>query len=458
VNFNSLAAAGKILQLTLGIPALGPKVNYPLYGAYFQDDWKPTPKLTLNLGVRWDVQWNSMVQEVNGQRYMGTFSIPGVYDRSTRKRDLDNVAPRFGFAYDVGGHGLTVVRGNVGVFYAQLPNLPLYFEQLYQDGANTNAVTIRAPRLTNWLNPTAEVGNPKQYISAKPTTTLDGNDLQNPVGYQFGLGFSRQISPGFGLDVDVVRLQGRHEILPRNLNLPDPVTGRFLVPTYGVVTINETDGRSLYNALLVKLQKRMSHKLQFLASYTLSKADNTSSSIYTSAADSFQLGNEYGPAAADRRHRFVLSGVTTALPYDLQFSGVLSLSSSRPFDVLAGQDLNKDGDFSDRPPGVTRDQGCRNLDLTAVNAFRQLNGIAPVTSVDCQGHVSLDVRLSKAIRFSSARRLELFFEVFNLTNANNLEHAQGQAIQVDRALSSTFGQAIIAGYPRQAQLAARFLF
>ena len=164
------------------------------------------------------------------------------------------------------------------------------------------------------------------------------------------------------------------------------------------------------------------------------------------------------PAAADRRHRFVLSGITTALPYNLQFSGVMSLASSRPFDIRAGRDLNRDGDFSDRPPGVTRDQGCRGLDLDAINSFRRTNGLGPVTSVDCQGRVSLDVRLSKAIRFSSARRLEVFFEIFNLTNSGNLEHAQGQAIQTDQALSSTFGKAILAGAPRQAALAARFLF
>jgi hypothetical protein len=261
-----------------------------------------------------------------------------------------------------------------------------------------------------------------------------------------------------GLDVDVVRLDGRHELLPRNFNLPD-AAGRFLRPEYGIIVINQTDGHSKYEALLVKLEKRMSRKLQFMASYTLAKADNTSNSIYVSAADSFRLEDEYGPAAADRRHRFVFSGITTALPYDLQFSSVLSLGSSRPFDIRAGRDLNRDGDFSDRPPGVTRDQGCRGLDLGAINSFRQINGgLAPVTEVGCQGRVSLDVRLSKSIRFSGARRLEVFFEIFNLTNAENLEHAQGQAIQTDQALSATFGKAILAGAPRQAALAGRFLF
>jgi hypothetical protein len=181
------------------------------------------------------------------------------------------------------------------------------------------------------------------------------------------------------------------------------------------------------------------------------------SSIWDAPGDSNRMDDEYGPATADRRHRFVLSGITTALPYDLQFSGVLALASSRPFDVRAGRDINGDGDFGDRPPGVTRDQGCRDLSLAAVSAFRTANGLSAVNAVDCPGRVSLDVRLSKSFRFSN-RQLEIFFEVFNLTNAENLEHAQSQAIQSDLALARTFGQAIIAGVPRQAALAARFIF
>jgi hypothetical protein len=457
VNFDALAAANQVLQLQIGLEPSGPKINYPLYAWYFQDDWKPTSRLSVNAGIRWDMQWNSMLHAQNGQPFLGSLLIPGVYDRRTRTRDLNNYAPRLGFAYDLDGHGTTVVRGSAGLFYAQLPNLPLYIEPRDADGQNSNTIIINQPHLTNWTNPLAEIGDPSTYLAARRNISVNANDMQNPSSYQLGVGFSRQVTPSLGLNVDVVRVKGKNELRSRNLNVPDPVTHKPLTDAYGVITQYETRGRSVYDALLVKLDKRMTNKLQFMASYTLARANNTISSIWDVPGDSNRMEDEYGPATADRRHRFVFSGITTALPYGLQFSGVLSAGSSRPFDVRAGLDINRDGDFGDRPAGVTRDQGCRDLDLSAVNAFRAANGLPAVNSVDCPERVSLDVRLMKSFRFA-ATQLEVFFEVFNLTNASNLEHAQSQGIQSEVALARTFGQAIIAGVPRQAAVAARFIF
>jgi hypothetical protein len=458
VNFAALGAASQILQLQIGQEPTGPEVNYPMYGFYFQDDWKPASRVTMNLGVRWDAQWNTMVNEIGGEPFLGDLLIPGVYDRRTRERDLNNWAPRGGLAYDLLGDGKMILRANTGLFYSMVPNLPIYVEARDRDGQNSTTVIINNPRLTNWEDPLAEIGDPTRFLAARRNISVVVNDLQNPSAFQAGIGFSRQLTDGMAIDVDVVRIEGENEFRSRNLNVPNAVTGQQLTSAYGVITQYETTGRSLYKALMMKVEKRMTNNLQFMASYTLAKGDNTVSSMWDGAADSNRLDDEYGPSTSDRRHRFVFSGITTALPFGLQLSGVLSLGTSRPFDVRAGTDINSDGDFGDRPPGVTRNEGCRDLSLDAVNAYRGSRGLPAVSSVECPGRYTLDTRLGKTFRLVGDHRLELFFEVFNVFNAQNLEHSQSQAIQSWTAIASNFGQAIIAGTPRQAALAARYMF
>lgn len=458
IPWDTLFAQGRIRQLTFGWGGEYPTVNFPTYAAYVQDDWKPVPRLTLNLGLRYDYQIFHTAK-YQGQPFVGTFKIPGVYDRSTRKPDRNNVAPRFGFAYDPSGEGKTVIRGSAGLYYQLLSLGRSYTEWRERDGANVNAVTIVNPHLTNWENPLAEI-DPRTYAGAVRDIGVVANDAVNPASIQMGLGFSRELAHDLGLDVDYVRVKGWNEgYVHRNINAPDPVTGHRLTEQFRVVTQFEMVGRALYNALLVKLEKRFSRNLQLMGSYTLAKGENMFDGQSGTVANAYRLEDEYGPTTADRRHRLALSGITAALPGDLQFSWVLSAGTSRPFDVRAGRDLDRDGQFLDRPPGVTRNQACRDLDLAAVNAFRQALGQKPVNGIECQGRVVVDVRLGKTFRLGGAKRLELFFEVYNLANAKNLEYSKtSTAATEEQVLAATFGQPSRAGLPRQAALAARFSF
>jgi hypothetical protein len=459
INYDQLAAAGKVNQLTIGLVPAGPKINYPVYGWYFQDDWRPASKLTVNLGIRWDVQTNSMLQAQNGQPFIGTFYIPGVYDRHTRTRDLNNYGPRVGLAYDLQGDGRTVLRANAGLFYGLLPNLPLYIEPRDADGQNSNSVVITNPHFTNWNDPLSEIGDPTKYLAAKRAITVNANDMVNPYAVQVGAGVSHQLTPSLALKADYVHIKGSHELQSTNLNAPDPVTGKPLTDEFGPITEFETTGRSDYDALMVGLDKRMSNNLQFMASYTLAKANNTVGSIWEPIGDPYRPQDEYGPATADRRHRFTVSGITTALPWGIQLSAVMTMATDRPFDIRAGVPSPIDYfGFSLRPPGVTRDQGCRGVNLGTINDFRASHGLGAVNSVACPGEFALDIRVAKAIRLGTSQNLDLMFEVYNLTGADNLAHNDSQGVTTDVALSNTFGQAIVAGPPRQAQLGIRFRF
>jgi hypothetical protein len=467
VDFDAMSATGNVPQLSIGHEPPNPKINYQTYGWYIQDDWSPNSRLTLNLGLRWDVQWNSMLHAIDGEPFIGTFTIPavpGYYDRTDRSRDMNNFAPRFGFAYDLTGSGETVLRGNVGIYYSNLPNLPLYIEPRDLDGLGASTTIINNPQLNDWENPVPEVEADPDAFSPKPSITLNSNDQVNPSSVQFGVGLSHQLTPTFALNVDVVRLKGADELKSSSLlgrtdlNIVDPATGLRLSDSYGGLQQFSTNGRSVYNALLVRLDKRMSNDLQFMLSYTFADAKNMINSMWTREANAMRPDDEWGHSPADRRQRLTFSSITTAIPYGVQLSGVLTLGTNRPFDIKAGKDIDGDGRFDDRPPGITRNVGCRGLDVGLINSWRADNGLGNVGAIECEALVALDVRVSKIFELGGSNNLEFIFEIFNLTGAQNREHSQSQGVATDNALSASFGQAIVPGGPRQAQVALRFSF
>ena len=139
---------------------------------------------------------------------------------------------------------------------------------------------------------------------------------------------------------------------------------------------------------------------------------------------------------------------------DIELSGIVDIRSSRPVNITAGTDLNGDAISGDRPPGVTRNQGCRDLDFGAVNAYRQSIGRSPVdeSALECPNYFNVDFRLSKRFSLGGVRSLELFVQAFNLFNQAHF------AIPIGNVRSGAFGTSVSAGSPRQVELAARIHF
>src|SRR5262249_19733438 len=152
-----------------------------------------------------------------------------------------------------------------------------------------------------------------------------------------------------------------------------------------------------FKALLLKVDKRMARNLQFLASYTLSKADDIG---FTNIA-----GDKYGffkvsqPGVADRRHRLVTSGIFR-LPAATQVSVIGDFRSSLPFAPSSALDLNGDGYTGDLPAGVAPVSGCRSLDVNALNTFRTGRGLTAVSQIDCPTYANVDIRMSKFFQIS----------------------------------------------------------
>ena len=223
-------------------------------------------------------------------------------------------------------------------------------------------------------------------------------------------------------------------------------------------------GESWYRGLLVSATKRFSRGSQAMVSYTLSKAEDTISDFISSPPQDqgrgrdpqhpeglplgFSRSAERGPSLQDQRHRFVATGVQE-LPFEFQVSGIFTAGSGRPYNIIAGVDLNGDGDAT-VSPGPDR---ARTTPTDPSTSIGRNTGRLPRER-------RLDARVSKRIRVGPRSTLSLTLDMLNLLNRTNFTDVNrvfGIGAYPSAPLP-TFGQFTQAGPPRQLQIGARFSF
>lgn len=423
-------------------------VNH-LVGLYVQDSLKATNRLTVNYGVRYDVE----VGAVNPGGAPGTRVL---VDEVARKTDRNNWAPRVQFTYDVAGDGTTVVRGGYGVFYDQIL-MGLRTSELRNDGRTYNIATITDPnRLRNFPDVNATLGglSASQFLTtAAPDVSVIGNNIETPYSRQLTFGASRQLTGTLVTSIEYLRVDGRSEILLIDRNAPVPPTFGRPNGSFRRIRVYESAGRSQYDGLYFRIDKRFDGRWQMLATYNLGRGSATSDSPFSIVADPFNIDADYGPSSYVQRHRVAWSAVFV-LPYDVRIGTILAWASPLPYTITAGRDLNQDLTNNDRPVGVGRNSGGMAPEVSAINAWRAANGLQPVSADDLGGANSFnwDVRLSRGFRIGRGMRLEGLIEIFNLTNRVNYLRF------VSNARLATLGQPTLAGDPRQVQLGMRVTF
>ena len=224
-------------------------------------------------------------------------------------------------------------------------------------------------------------------------------------------------------------------------------------------------GETWYKGVVLSASKRLSHNYQFLASYTLSKAEDTSTDFTSgflpqnngrgrNPADFqglpilFDPDSERGLSLQNQRHHLVLSGLYAA-PYGISISAIISAASGRPFNILAGADLNGDGDGGSIP-GPDR---ARTVPADATTSVKRSSGAMPLQA-------TIDVRVNKTIPIGGRARLEAILEIFNLANRTNftdINNVFGVAAYRSSPLP-TYGEFQQAAPPRQGQLALKVTF
>ncbi len=442
-----------------------------IYGGYLQDDWQVSEGLTLNLGVRYDLQvgsFNENVPELLGRIQDrlgrdGTFPFDvSIFPQPRPGRgDHNNFGPRAGIAWDPANNGVTNLHAAYGLFYDNVRTLT-NFNELTWPQAKT--ITIQ----NTYPDPFGGRSREAFLSNTPPTVTIGSNAQINAYAHQFNVGVNRTLARGVALTADftdVYRYGDRDTV---EINIPDQATRQRPFPPFVRVQFWQPTADNTYKALLLKLEKRMSSHYQALVSYTLSKADDNS---FTPAlSDHYGYAKVKRPGAADRRHRLVASGIVE-LPYGMQLSAIGDFRSSLPFGpVTSGLDLNNDTLFdtvapnSDLPPGVIPRSGCRSLNLDSINAFRTARNLTPVSQVDCPGFANVDLRFSKFLRFGSSRA-ELIAQLFNIFNRANFNTpsnniGSGNDATTGRPLFGTVTSLLpnINAPSRQAEFAVRFQF
>jgi hypothetical protein len=442
-NPATIAALTRPIQFTASLPPIAHKLQTKLFQAYLQDNWQPASNLTLNLGVRYDLQYGSFNQNMDLSVFPKT--IP--YIDPASRGDYNNIQPRLGMAWTLNQSGASVLRAAYG----------LYNGTLFQGTFSSETV--------NLLQANIVISNPsypdpyggKSALSFASTTppniNIVANNIRNPLAKTLNVGFSQQLIGNMAIHVDGVYTRTTSQTLSANINTPDPVTGVRPLRAWGRIVQAGSDGEGKYRALFVRLDRPFANHLQYVVSYTLAKSEDNNSTMI----DYYNPGLDWGPSVSDRRHTLVASG-SVLLPGAVTVGGVWSLRSAMPFSAVAGKDLNNDGAVTDLVPGTTRNSGNRNLDLSLVNAWRAANGLTPISAsqIDSNRYNSLDIRASRAFRVLGNRKLEVIAQVFNVLGSDNLIASGGAGSYVNSALSDAFGKILTAGNRQQAEVAVRY--
>lgn len=415
-------------------PLIIPAANNTYLAGFFQDDWRVRPQLTLNLGLRYEVDTD--VKNVSRVNELNPLILP--FLKGTRSADKNNFGPRVGFNYST-KDGHTSLHGGYGIYYDRIT---LEVQSL-ERGLDGRALPIEVRAGNLFFIPPQFLFDPVNGRFPPPAPTLANpftgfilpgagagginiidNGMQNPMVQQINVGMQREFARDYVLRVDYLHNYGTHFIIGRTI-------GSVFNPVVGgpdLVKSLESSVRTKYDGLLLSFEKRLSHHSQFRASYTLSKAFNYANDdqipFSNGPIDSNNLQREYGPTPNDQRHRFVLSGVFD-LPYGIHLAPIFTMASGVPMDILLP-------DGSSRIPALQRNAGGRLFhSATQLNAFIQsvnaAGGFAgqplPLVTNDARfndSFSSVDLRLSKSFKIGERVRIEPIAEVFNLFNVTNV--------------------------------------
>lgn len=438
-NAATIAALKNPTSYTQTIPFLSTKMPTNPVGFYGEDEWKIARRLTLNLGVRWERQFGSFNERLNYTT--AQLQIPFINNNKARG-DSNNFAPRVGLVWDVTGKGRDVVRAGYGIYYNNIQTL-----QNFGEARNllSCSITITNP---SYPNPFGAGKTASDYCSTnKPTVSFMAPNFQNPYAQQYSAGYSRQLTNNLSVNVDGMYSYSLHDY--RSFDLNYPVNGVRPAAGWNIITQRAPVGVSKYKALFVRVDKRLSNRYMYTASYTLqSTMDNNPQGT---AINPLNASADWGPGNADRRNAFVGS-FGYQLPWGIVGSGILTLRSSMPFSAYSAT-VNSDS-VTQYVTGTTRNQVNRNVDLGAINTYRTSRGLATVSAGTIQNssYKTFDFRLSKNFHLGERYHVEVYGQGFNLFGTNNYSSI------TTSAASATFGRAADSSNKQQGELAARFTF
>jgi hypothetical protein len=429
------------------------------FAGFVEDSWKANSKLTLNLGLRYDVFLIPQPPQPNTATplttlYTSTINIP-----------KDQFAPRIGVAWEVTPK--TVLRTGWGIFYAKTTNTTYYNTRVengvFQQTFNCTPTTCPLLTFPNviWQPPGAPLAAPfsgaltPQVVPFTPPALGQASrgqipDWQNPRAHEGDVTIERELAGGISVSAAYVVSRGEHlpifidgNLAPSTttksydiLNTAGSVGQTYTVPFYtsrvdtgtGIIQVGHSDVNSWYNSMVLSVRRPMRHGLEFTANYTLSKAmdggqisgTNGTFAGSDNPVDPLNRSLEYAVSELDQRHRFVANGVWAPTIGNLpnktakllvngwSLSTIVTMSTGHPQQAnISGTPTPLDGGLSG---GVANN--------ASANAGRA--GWLPRDPYYAPGFHNVDFRLARQFSIGERVKLALMGEVFNIFNHTNV--------------------------------------
>jgi hypothetical protein len=396
--------------------AFNESLTHQYEGLFIEDQWKVSNRLTINYGLRWDL-------ETGLENAIG--------------RDYSNFGPRIGLAFAPGAK--TVIRAGFGIFYDRFslpfvfvtdPERPVVIPGVTLPGVGKNSAT--AGWILNQLTPgpgglPADVAKtlilsgrvPAQYLTGPcpPSCTagaaLIDHNSRTPYAEQASFQIDREIATGLTAGIGYLLASAHHQVRAENLNVSQPAgvlpDGKALFngpiyPNAGLLYYTDNSGNAIYHGLTAQISQRYRHSMSFNANFTLSKTldDGTFTTFVSTPQDLYQRNLERAASNQDVRKRFVSSftvdGPAKTILRKFQLSGIVTLQSGRPFTLFVGYDAN-----GDTNPVTDR------VGQSARNTYYG------------DELYSTDLRLSRYFAVTEHSRMTISIDAFNAFNRANVE-------------------------------------
>jgi hypothetical protein len=483
------------------------------YGLFIQDDFRVHPRLTLNLGARWDIQppitdpHDRFDTFVPGKQSVIVKSAPagllfpgdpGV-KRGIIGTDWNNVSPRLGVSWDPFGDRKTAIRAAAGIMYGSISgnewntssdNQPFAIRQTFD---NVYSISDPYRLLPGGVSPFPYSYSPANPRFAPPSGVVAISlGYKSPYAYQMNFAIQRQIARDASITVAYVTTLTHRIPAGPDQNYPvltgAATTGNvnsrrpYLPGVLSTVQLYSSILNSSYHGLQITADKRFSHNFQVKGYYTFGKSldyVNTQNSTIQAATDWNNIALDRGRTNNDRRHNAVFSGiwqlnyfnkmpvVARTILGGWSLSAIASFRSGAPLTVTSGVDSNFDGNTNDRAdlignpfldPNRSRSEvAAQWFNIAAFSKTTQLihsyDGTAGRNILDGPGLRNVDLGIFREFRVTESKKVQFRAEATNALNMVNLSSPG-----VNANSPSTFGIITTAGPMRQVQLGLRLTY
>lgn len=450
-NLNALSGITQSWIQSVPRPGTDFEIVHPNHNiaAWLQDDWRVLPRLTLNLGVRWDLLLGTVGEDIDFPPF-----------RTTRGHEWRDVAPRLGFAYEMTPS--TALRGGWGIYYQGMTDQPTHHSMIDLVTVGTQVFNDGRPDFASnpyGLGP-GVTPSFEQALAMAGTRNITGTllspSVQVPYTYQTTIGVQHQIGRDMSVKADFVLAQDRAGLTTRNIKLTyNPATGapypladptKRVYPNWASVSTRFSEDKSDYRALEMAFTKRMSNRWQLSVTYALAGTwayDNLPindgcTHPYT-APGVCNVPINLHPAifenqlylTGSQRHRGVVNGIWDG-PYGLQVSGLLFYSDGGRSTTRSGLDVLRIGGG-----GTPR--------------LRADGSLIPRNNWNNEDTIRTDLRVTRHFRLSPRVGLDLFAEAFNAFNDATFRYTLNES-------NRNFGRVSSANQPRSVQLGMRIAY